>query len=92
MKKDKLQELKRKLVNLTKNYEYKQTNKIKETVNKIKEIEDIKQAKEYLLEKIDITWQWGEQGQINIEFTGAVHACCHMNIGMRQKSNGYRIL
>ena len=64
---------------LNNNYQYKKTDEIKETVDKIKKIKD---PKKYLLEEADITCQWGSQGQINIEFNGTVHACCHMNIGM----------
>ena len=68
-----------KIGKLNKKFEYKQTDKIKETVNKLK---DIKDPKKYLLEEVDIKCQWGSLGQINIEFTGAVHACCHMNTGV----------
>lgn len=69
----------KKIGKLNNKIEYKKTDKIKDT---IKELNQVVDPKRHLLEEANIYCQWGNKGYINIEFTGAVHACCHMNVGI----------
>lgn len=39
-------------------------------------------SEEDYLSNDPITCEWGTRGELNIEWNGLVHPCCHMNVGM----------
>ena len=69
-----------KKLNMTLNnkVEYRTTEKVKEVIETINQIQDV----EKFLDEAPIHCHWSGHRSINIEFNGTVHPCCHMNRGM----------